>query len=591
MIPARDDDGYADLRSYAALGDGDTVALVAEDGSVDWYPVPHLDSHPVFARLLDAPAGGSVELRPVDEFTVERAYVPGTNVLSTVFTTAQGRVRVTDSIDTGVAGRLPWGELARRVEGLDGEVAMRWTVAPGTGLGRYQPWCDRTQHGPVLRVGTVSIGVRTSGTGEPVVEHRSIGGGFVTWAGSRHLIAVLSTENEPLPLPDADAIDANIDRTVDRWKQWSSLLHYDGPWADAVIRSALALKLLQNRSGAIAAAATTSVPESPDGEKNWDYRFAWVRDAAYTLHALIRLGDREEVHAAMSWLLRVVRDQGSDADAEVFTRLDGGTPDDERRLDVPGWRGIGPVVEGNRAAGQLQLGIYGDLFEIVTLYSSEGYVLDIATARLLARIADHTCDVWQQADHGIWELLDREHYTNSKMSCWHALDRAVHLAEVGQIPGTADRWRRERDLIRDWIEENCWSDELGCYTAYPGTDRLDASVLLGAVGGYDRGSRMQATCDALRRELGRGPLLYRFSGADKEEGTFVACAFWMVAALAETGRTDEATELMGELVPLANDVGLYSEMIAEDGTFLGNLPQGLSHLALMTAALTLIEKY
>lgn len=589
MTSVRDDDGYIDLRSYAALGDGDTVALVAEDGSVDWYPVPLLDSHPVFARLLDAPDGGSIRLRPVDDFRVERSYVPGTNVLRTEFVTDGGRVRVTDAIDTGISGRLPWGELARRIEGLDGDVQMQWVVEPGTCLGRFRPWCDRTEHGPVLRVGDVTIGVRTHDAGTPDVRHSSISGRFTATAGSRHLLAVLATENEPLPLPKADVIEANIDRTVDFWKRWSSLLHFDGQWSDEVLRSALALKLLQNRSGAIAAAATTSLPENPEGGKNWDYRFAWVRDAAYTLHALIRFGDREEVHAAMGWLLRVVREQG--AAAEAFTRLDGSHPDTESELDVPGWRGIGPVVEGNRAAGQLQLGIYGDLFEIVALYSDEGYVLDIATGRLLAEIADHVCDVWPRADHGMWELLETEHYTTSKMSCWHALDRAVHLNEVGQIPGNGDRWRRERDRIGRWIEENCWSDELQCYTSHPGTDKLDASVLLGALSGYDRGPRMKATCDALRRELGRGPLLYRFSGAEKEEGTFVACAFWMVAALAETGRIGEAQELMGELVPLANDVGLYAEMIAEDGSFLGNLPQGLSHLALMTAALTLAEKY
>lgn len=589
MTAVRDDDGYIDLRSYAALGDGDTVALVAEDGSIDWYPVPLLDSHPVFARLLDGSHGGSIRLRPTGDFRVERDYVPGTNVLCTEFVTGTGRVLVTDAIDTGISGRLPWGELARRIEGLEGEVEMEWAVEPGTCLGRFTPWCDRTAHGPVLRVGDLTVGVCTRDAGAPEVGHRSISGRFVTSAGSRHLVAVFSTENEPLPLPSPEVVDANIDRTVDFWQRWSSLLHYDGPWSDEVLRSALALKLLQNRSGAIAAAATTSLPENPEGGKNWDYRFAWVRDAAYTLHALIRFGDREEVHAAMGWLLRVVRKQG--VDAEVFTRLDGSPPDTERELDVPGWRGIGPVVEGNRAAGQLQLGIYGDLFEIVSLYSNEGYVLDMATGRLLAEIADHVCDVWPRADHGIWELLDTRHYTTSKMSCWHALNRAAHLNEIGQIPGNGDRWRRERDRIRDWIEEHCWSDEFQCYTSYPGTRELDASVLLGALSGYDRGPRMSATCDTLRRELGRGPLLYRFSGAEKEEGTFVACAFWMVAALCETGRDDEARELMDELVPLANDVGLFAEMIAEEGSFLGNLPQGLSHLALMTAALTITEKY
>ena len=583
-------DGYVDLRSYGAIGDGRTVALVALDGSIDWYPTPDLDSVPAFARLLDAGNGGRIELRPVEDFTVERAYVEGTNVLATTFHTDSGTVRITDSLNTGVAGRLPWGELARRIDGLSGQVAMRWEVTPGSSFNTASPWVQHSAHGPVLQVQGTTMAVRSREIGEEEVSDRGLGGRFTATAGSRHLLGVISTHGEPLPLPEPETIDAGVDRTIANWQDWSREFQYDGPWADAVERSALALKLLlHSPTGAIAAAATTSLPESINGGKNWDYRYAWVRDTAYSLHAMIRFGLREEVHAAVSGMLKSVRRQGTDL--QVFTRLNGDRAEGAEILDMPGWRGIGPVVNGNDAAEQLQMGVFGDLFNIVQLYVDAGHALDTGTGRYLADLADLACDVWQRRDSGMWELDEERHYTTSKLGCWHALSCASHLADLGQIPGTPERWRAEMERIRTWVEENCWSEERGSYVWYPGTDQLDASILLHAISGFDRGERMSATLDALRSELGRGPLLYRFSGADKEEGTFVACAFWMAAALDCVGRRQEATALMDELVPLANDVGLFTEMIAEeDSAFVGNFPQGLSHLALITAALTLDEE-
>ncbi|MDN3482557.1 glycoside hydrolase family 15 protein [Arthrobacter sp. APC 3897] len=579
--------GYADLRSYAAIGDGRTVALVARDGAVDWYPTPDLDSVPSFAALLDADDGGRIELRPEEEFTVERAYVDGTNVLATTFITASGSVRVTDSLNTGVAGRLPWGELARRIEGLTGTVRMRWSVAPGNCFGTASPWVENSAHGPVLHALQTTIGVRGFEHGAEQVTERSITGSFAATPGSRHLVAIVSTHNEPLALPDPQTVDAGVDRTIANWQSWMKEFSYDGPWAEAVQRSALALKLLiHSPSGAVAAAATTSLPESMDGGKNWDYRYAWVRDTAYTLNALIRFGLREEVHAAVAGMLKSIRSQGKDL--QVFTALNGEPADGAEELDLPGWRGIGPVVRGNNAASQLQMGVFGDLFNIVQLYVDAGHVLDTGTGRLLADLADLACDTWQKRDAGMWELFEEQHYTTSKLGCWHALSCASHLADLGQVPGPSDRWRAEKERIEGWVRENCWSEERGSYVWYPGSDKLDASILLHAISGFDRGERMSATLDALRDELGRGPLLYRYSGAEKEEGTFVACAFWMVSALTHVGRREEAVELMDQLVPLANDVGLYTEMIAEeDHAFLGNFPQGLSHLALVTAALTL----
>ena len=352
-------------------------------------------------------------------------------------------------------------------------------------------------------------------------------------------------------------------------------------------RSALLLKLLVHApSGSVAAAATTSLPESPAGGKNWDYRFSWVRDTAYTLTALFRFGLREEIHAAISWMLATIRSDGPEP--SVFYRFDGSVPDAATvTRDVPGWRGIGPVVTGNGAAGQLQLGVYGDLFSIVQLYVDHGNVLDAETGRLLAQIADIACDRWRSKDAGMWELHEPRHYVTSKMGCWQALQHAVHLAEIGQIPGDPSRWRSEAGLIRVWIDEHGWSEHRGAYVWYPGTDALDASVLLHAISGYDRGERMRSTLDALEAELAVGPHLYRYTGAADEEYSFLACSFWMVSALHLTGRTEQARARMDELMAWVPANGVLAEMVdPATGASWGNLPQALSHLALLNAAIT-----
>ncbi len=578
-------DGYADLRGYAGIGDGRTVALVARDGSIDWFPIPSLDSPPVFAALLDAEQGGRVTMAPTEPFTSTREYVPGTNVLRTTFTTDSGTVTVTDALVTGVAGRLPWAELARRVDGVSGQVEMAWSVEPGQVLRTVMPWVSDTPHGAVMRVDGVTLAVTGFDHGPHEPGTHSLSGSFTTSEGSRSLVCVSGTLREPIHLPNPWNVDRGIDRTIRNWGAWSEEFSFDGPWADAVQRSALALKLLiHSPNGSIAAAATTSLPEAGDGSKNWDYRYAWVRDVAYTLQALIRFGLREETQSAVSWLLSTIRLHGPSL--QVFYGLDGSLPDGAQYPDVPGWRGKGPVVVGNDARHQRQLGPYGDLFDVMRLYVGQGNVLDTETARLLASVADQACDDWQKPDAGMWELETERHYTSSKLGCWQALDCAVQLAKEGQIPGDPRRWEVERDDIAAWVHEHGWSEERQSYVMYPGSDALDASILLHAPSGFDRGEHMSKTIDALMGELGRGPLLYRYSGMQNEEATFVACGFWAAAALACVGRRDEAKAAMDELVALGNDVGLYAEMMdAEDLSFAGNLPQGLSHLALMYTAI------
>ncbi|GIG25094.1 glycoside hydrolase family 15 protein [Cellulomonas denverensis] len=586
--PAARVDGYAPLRSYAALGDGRTLALVAEDGRIDWLPLPDLDTPPVFAALVDAEDGGRIELAPTVAFRLRREYLVGTNVLVTTFVTDDGEVRVTEAMNTGVAGRLPWAELARRVEGVRGTVPMAWRVRPGTVFGTASPWVQDTVHGLVLHDDGVTVAVRTGGEMTVVPDGQQVSGVFTAVAGSRHLLVLAATAGEPVYLPDPQDADRGIDRTADNWRAWTREFHYDGPWGKAVQRSALTLKLLLHApTGAIAAAGTTSLPESVAGGKNWDYRYAWVRDAAYTLDAWIGFGLREEVHAATAWVLHTLREHG----LRVFFTLAGDLPEGQQEALAPGWRGIGPVLTGNRADGQLQLGIYGDLLAVMRGYVDAGNLLDAETGRFLAAVADQAADAWHRPDAGMWELPGPRHHTSSKLGCWQALRCAVHLAEQGQIAGDAARWAAESDRIADWVRAHCWSEERGAYLMAPGSDALDASILLHARSGFDTGERMSRTIDALRAELGTGPLLHRYTGMPEEEGSFVACAFWGVAAMALVGRREEARQWMDELLAQANDVGIWPEMIdARTGDFLGNLPQALSHLALVQAALTLAEE-
>lgn len=604
IAPSR---AYIPLRDYAAIGDGRTVALIASDGQVDWMPVPALHTPPVFAGLVDAAHGGRIELRPQeDDFETSREYVGSSNVLRTTFRTSTGTVTVTDALVTGVAGRLPWLELARRIDGVEGEVPMRWAVVPGSVFGDGTAPVSRvdTLHGPILRAGHIDLVLVGFEHGRLDPHEPSDGfpdgplsfhGAFTTAPGSRHLFALCGTDDEPIHVPDPHNVDRGIDRTVASWESWFDEFGYEGPWSDAVVRSALALKLLIfSPTGAIAAAATTGLPENLLGGKNYDYRFAWVRDLAYTVGSLIRFGLREETHAAVSWVLKTLKD--FDGDLHIFFELDGTVPKgpgkgDVREVPAEGWNDIGPVVEGNDASSQLQLGVFADVVGIMRRYVEAGNILDERTSELLVDFTDAACRNWQKKDSGMWELPEEHHYTSSKIGCWQAITDALHLASIGEIKPSDDdleHWRRNRTLIEEWLAEEAWSPERGAYTMHPDTEALDASILLHAARDFGPRERLEQTVARIDEELSAGPLLFRYSGVSEEEGTFVACAFWLVEAFARLGRADEARLLMDELVALANDVGLYAEMIsAEDHSFLGNLPQGLSHLALIDAAVAL----
>ncbi|MEO6859059.1 MAG: glycoside hydrolase family 15 protein, partial [Solirubrobacteraceae bacterium] len=590
--PVRDA-GYVPLREYAAIGDGRTVALVASDGSIDWLCLPDLDSPSTFGAVLDAESAGSFVLAPEASFTVKRRYLPDTNVLESTFGTADGTVRVTDAMLLPSSGLAPERELARRVEGLSGCVPMVWRVEPRFKYGGRRPRIARHGATPVATGGRDALAVSAWGAGDPILEERSISGSYTSEPGHMALVVLSTAHQEPLVFPSRTEAEFRMEATIIFWRQWTAGRTYAGPWREAVIRSALALKLLiHSPSGAIAAAATASLPEQLAGERNWDYRFCWVRDSAFTLRALMQLGCPREGDSFFWWLLHA--SQLTHPRLRVLYRLNGGEQAPESTLPLAGYRGSSPVRIGNGAAGQEQLDIYGDLMQTAWIYSVAAGRLDSDTGHRLAQIADLVCEIWRQPDCGIWEVRSEPlHFTHSKIMCWVALDRAVRLAERDQIPRAhAAKWRAQAEAICAFVDERCWSEEVGSYVRSPDSRELDASLLLGALMEYPAGRDplMTATIAAIRRELGHGPLLDRYSGEDGlagGEGAFLCCSFWLADALARAGRVNEATELMEQLIGLANDVGLYSEEVDQDtGEFLGNIPQGLVHLALINAAVS-----
>jgi GH15 family glucan-1,4-alpha-glucosidase len=562
------------------------VALVADDGSVDFMSLPSLHAPTTFAAMLD-PDCGRFTLAPVGKYETSRRYVGRTNVLETTYRTGDGVVRVTEALTLQDGGLLPWVELARRIEGLEGSVRLEWRAEPRFDWGRRPPRIMRRGDARVAEGANLQLAVVSWDAGEVEAEEDAFAGSFEIAAGERGMLVLVAAHEQPLHLPSRDHVEARLDATRRVWERWLGFWAYDGPWEEQVARSALALKLLVYApNGSIAAAPTTSLPEVIGGDKNYDYRYSWVRDSAFTLDALMRLGLPEQVQESFGCLLRAVRQTAPDL--RPFYDLDGQVPKRHETLDhLRGYRDSSPVRYGNAAGTQLQLGSWGDLLETAALYVSEGNVLDDETAEMLSACVDRVATLWHDRDSGMWELDEHRHYTASKIAVWMAFDRALRLAEEGHMPDKHMRqWREQHGRIHAWIEENCWSEELGAYCGWAGEESLDAGVLRAMRMDYPERKRLDRTVDTIRERLAAAPgLIYRTSEHVGQEGAFVACCFWVVEALARLERVDEACETMEQILPYANDLGLFSEEIdPSSGELLGNFPQGLSHLALVNAA-------
>jgi GH15 family glucan-1,4-alpha-glucosidase len=585
---------YAPIEDYAVIGDGRTAALVARDGSIDWLCLPNFDSPSVFARILDAERGGAFELLPTIPFESSRRYLPRTNVLETLFTTDRGAVRVVDALTLPNDRLDPMRELVRAIEGVSGIVPMRWRVAPRFKYAADLPRCEWRHGIPVATAGAEAVGVAHWNAGSPAWRGGAVEAEFDIAASARACLALAAAYAEPLVIPSRAAVEARLAYTIRFWEEWCRAREYRGPWTELVERSALVLKLLIFApSGASVAAPTTSLPEDIGGERNWDYRFCWIRDSNFIISALLQLGCHREARSQFWWFMQATA--LTEPELHVLYRLDGGVGIDEHDIALEGYRGSRPVRVGNGALEQTQHDIYGDLLETAWLYSEGHQALDGDTGEVLGRIANRVCEIWRRPDSGIWEVRNGPfHFTHSKVMCWVALDRAVRLAERGELPSRhVSRWRREAAAIRAFVEEQCWSPQLRSYTRTAGSHDVDASLLMISLMQFDdpRGERAGGTIDAVRRLLQEGDFVFRYladDGVPGGEGCFVNSSFWLVSALARAGRVDEASQLMERVCRRANDVGLYAEEIDPgSGAFLGNFPQALAHLALIDAAIAI----
>jgi GH15 family glucan-1,4-alpha-glucosidase len=588
-------DGFAPIADYGVIGNERTAALVALDGSIDFLCLPRFDSESVFAALLDPERGGRFDLRPSVPFHASHRYLPDTNVLETTFRTAAGEVRVRDALSIPLTGPPKWEELIRTVEWVSGTVPMRWRVEPRFGWGQRQGDVVSRAGVSAIRDGDIALVTRCWDAGEPRSEGGALSGQFEVREGIAPLIVVAVHQDQPWLLSDRDAIECRLDETCEYWRRWLSGGQYDGPWAGAVARSALALAMLVHEpSGAMMAAATTSLPEAIGGSKNYDYRYCWLRDTAFSLEAIQRFGRVDQVHATLTWLLRVI--EKTNPNLQPFYGIEGAPGSPQQELPLRGYRGSQPVVAGNDADEQLQFGNYGDLIQSAEMFVRGGHSLGRSAATRIATALDFLVEVWIQPDSSIWELPERRDYTQGKLAAWLAFDSALRLCEAGEIEPGQRRlasWTRARQDVATYLDDRCWSDERRAWMRAAGDDGFDASVALMARTRFldGREDRLRSTVRAIREELSAGgPLLYRYSGAAAEEGAFVACSFWMVEALARLGQRDWAAELMEAMIGHASDLGLYSEEIdPATGEFLGNLPQALSHLALINAAYALEE--
>jgi GH15 family glucan-1,4-alpha-glucosidase len=593
------------IAEYGMLADCNSAAHVSRAGSVDWLCLPRYDSPAIFARLL-GPDAGHWSIRPAGEFYSEHRYLPGTLVLETTFTTDDGTVKVTDAMsfaegqrghDLGL--RSPH-ELVRLVEGVSGTVELELELAPRPEYGLVRPLFRRTPDGGKTFGGPTRVAVTA---GVPVeISEATMRASFTVVANQQVGFAMRWTAVEdeaPTPTP-ASRVAERIEDTVEGWRSWEREHDiYEGPHHELVHFSSRVLKGLTYRpTGAIVAAATTSLPEDTGGERNWDYRFAWIRDASLTLQALYIGSCSDEAGHFISFMTSAAGGRVKGGSLQIMYGVGGEHDLTERELDhLPGWRDSRPVRVGNGAWGQTQLDVYGELLDALWLYQERLGELHPEIQEFVADLADAAADGWRQRDAGMWEMRgDPQHHLSSKVLCWTALDRAVKLgAMLGEHGAKVDGWAAERDRIRDAVLERGWSEERQAYAQAFDSDELDAAALLMPLVGFlpATDERMRSTIDAIARDLAEDGLVLRYrnqdglnaDGLEGEEGTFVICSFWLVSCLARAGEIDEAEALFDRLAGYANDLGLLAEEIdTANDELLGNFPQAFSHIGLITAA-------
>jgi GH15 family glucan-1,4-alpha-glucosidase len=597
---------YLPIENYGIIGDLQTVALVGINGSIDWYCYPRFDSPSMFGGLLDVGRGGHFQIVPVDTAARHKQlYFPDTNVLITRFLSPDGVGELTDFMPMGRGDENTARSIIRRVCQVRGTMRFRAECLPAFDYARAGHETVVQSAGalfvptrPIAEAPDLRMALRTN---VPLAALRDgVAGEFTLSAGeSASFVLAPAGGTETLPPVVEGEVDLAFQTTVRFWRRWLSHCSYRGRWREMVLRSALALKLLTYApTGAIVAAPTTSLPETLCGTRNWDYRYTWIRDAAFTLYALLRIGFTEEAGQFMEWLEARSRELEADGSLQIVYGIDGRHALPETLLPhLAGYCDSRPVRIGNAAYSQLQLDIYGELMDSVYLYNKHGSPISYDLWNNLRRLMDWLTRNWDRPDEGIWEVRGgRHHFVHSKVMSWVAFDRALRISRQRGLPADEHTWRETRNQIYEQIVERGWSPERRAFVQYYGSDILDASNLLMPLVKFlgPTDPRFLATLDRTLEDLVSDSLVYRYDPAacddglgGAREGTFSMCTFWLVECLTRAGRTEDARLIMEKMFTYANHLGLYAEEIGPSGEALGNFPQAFTHLALISAAVNL----
>jgi len=592
---------YPPIENHGVIGDLRTAALVATNGAIDFMCFPDFDSPSVFASLLDARRGGRFRIAPVlGEAVHKQLYLPDTNVLLTRFLSDEGVAEVSDFMPVERdPSALP--RVVRRAKTVRGRVRFRMECVP-----RF----DYARAGLTMENGGHQVRFLSTGADRTALRLRTAAplrdcdeGGVAaefTLGANESMAFVLEDagEGDQSPSLAEDYVSESFKRTVNFWRGWLGVSHYRGRWRETLNRSALTMKLLTSRRhGSMVAAPTFGLPEQIEGERNWDYRYTWIRDGSFAMQTFLRLGYVEEARAFMEWVRARCAEAGADGSLQVLYGLDGRSVPAEDTLDLEGYRGSRPVRVGNAAFGQLQLDIYGELLDAVNLFDRIGEPISHDFWTDLTRIVEYVCGHWMLADEGIWEVRSkRAELLYSRVQCWVALDRAIRIARRRSFPAHLSHWRGVRDRIFRDIHEHFWDAKRGAFVQHKGAGTLDASALLLPLIGFiaPRDPRWLSTLDAIGRELVDDSLVHRYKidgqftdGLRGQEGTFSMCTFWYVACLALGGDLQQARLVYEKMLGYANHLGLYAEEVGARGEQLGNFPQAFTHLGLVRAGTTL----
>jgi len=590
---------YAPLGEYGVIGDLHTIALVSMEASVDFLCLPSFDSPSVFAALLDAERGGRFQIAPVlDHAARKQLYLPDTNVLLTRFLHADGVAEVSDFMPVEDAGQAH--NLVRRAKTVRGELRFRMRCDPRFDYARASHTAERHSDTEVVFAGRSGAGELTLRLRSSVpmrLENGVAVAEFVLGADqSAWFVLEMVLPQEPSPSAQPDYETEAFKRTVNFWRRWVARSTYGGRWREMVHRSALTLKLLTSRQhGSMVAAPTFGLPEVVGGERNWDYRYTWIRDSSFMLYGLMRLGYTEEAAAFMKWMMARVQELKPDGSLQIMYGLDGRHELREETLGhLEGYVGSRPVRIGNAAYMHLQLDIYGELLDSMYLYDKYGSPIPHDGWMNIIRLIDWVAAHWREKDEGIWEVRGgRQEFLYSRVMCWVALDRAIRLANKRSFPAPLSRWLEVRDTIYHDIHDRFWDTSRRAFVQHPGATTLDASALLMPLIRFvsPTDPRWVSTLGAIEHELVSDSLVYRYrldegfsDGLTGQEGTFSMCSFWYVECLSRLGDLPKARFLFEKMLGYANHLGLYGEELGPQAEHLGNFPQAFTHLALISAA-------